>query len=237
MWNWCRAVSRDIHALLAYVCLVPRRRLRATPTHDRRFLALGLSFAGILVFLALAVVANLSYDATFPQPPSPEPETDESWKLFVPIREEPDRFPANTYLPRKREGLASGSIKLHLFDAEIDLVSVYDDRVWWESEHDRNDTEDDHRMHHTVEEPFRRLVELVDQHNALLKVQDAYRAEGIHAVRSLHKEGRALDLTAEGISLEKLAKLCWAAGFDWVYYEAPRDGGAHIHCSVRTYLR
>ena len=136
-------------------------------------------------------------------------------------------------MPPQGEGASSVSIGKVPFLPEHDLVKVFDKRVWWESEHDYNDTEDDHVMHKAIEEPFRRLVELVDQAGGRLKVQDAYRDVGIHAKKSLHKEGRALDLTSEVISLEKLASLCWAAGFDWVYYEAPKRGGHHIHVSVR----
>jgi hypothetical protein len=140
-------------------------------------------------------------------------------------------------MPRAGEGATSTSIRYVAFSPDRDLVRIEDDRVWWESEHDRNDTEDDHVFHYAMEEPLRRLIELVDKTNAKLKVQDAYRDQGIHAKESLHKQGRAVDLTAEGISLEKLAKLCWAAGFDWVYYESPRRGGAHVHASVRERKR
>jgi hypothetical protein len=152
----------------------------------------------------------------------------------MPVRDEPRRFKARTHLPRKPERFASGAVNAAAFFPKYDLVHVDDPRVWWESEHDSGDTEDDHIMHRSVEEPFRRLVELVARHGGTLKVQDAYRAEGIHAKRSLHKEGRALDLTCDELGLEKLSKLCWAAGFDWVYFEAPKRGGAHVHVSVRA---
>lgn len=154
--------------------------------------------------------------------------------LTHPVREAPRRFRANTHLPTYGEGKASGSMGYYPFMPKHDLIHIQDGRVWWESEHDVNDTEDDHIIHRSMEEPLRRLIELVDQEGAVLKIQDAYRDEGIHAVRSLHKEGRAVDLTSEGISLEKLSKLAWAAGFDWVYNEAPKRGGAHVHASVRA---
>ncbi len=64
-------------------------------------------------------------------------------------------------------------------------------------------------------------------------MQDAYRPGGIHNPTSLHKEGRAIDITCKELSLEKLAKLCWAAGFDWVYHEVKAKLGAHVHCSVK----
>ena len=68
----------------------------------------------------------------------------------------------------------------------------------------------------------------------------------VHAARSLHCEGRALDLTLgrpgsdkslsgpeASAALERLAKLAWQAGFDWVYNEWPKGGGPHVHASVR----
>jgi len=150
-----------------------------------------------------------------------------------PAREIPDRFPANTQMPASGEGAASLSIGRVPFDPDRDLLAVWDDRVWWESEHDEGDDEDDHIMHFAMEEPLRRLIELVDREKGTLKVQDAYRGAGIHARTSLHKQGRAIDLTCDELGLERLAKLTWAAGFDWVYYEAPKTGGHHIHASVR----
>jgi D-alanyl-D-alanine dipeptidase len=120
-----------------------------------------------------------------------------------------------------------------MFLAQYDLVRIDDPRVWWESDNDHKDTEDDHLFHRAMEEPFRRLVELVHQAGGTLEVHDAYRPEGIHAPLSLHREGRAVDVTCDQLGLEKLAKLAWAAGFDWVYHEVPRRGGAHVHASVR----
>lgn len=149
-------------------------------------------------------------------------------------RTPPDKFPRNSYLPNIREADASGPICFSRFSAGRDLIYVDDRRVWWESEHDKEyDDEDDHSMHYAIEAPFRRLVEYVCASNATLKVQECYRASGIHNRHSLHKEGRALDLTAEGMDLETLAKLAWMSGFDWVYYECPKRGGYHIHASVR----
>ena len=189
-------------------------------------------FAIMTTLVAVGVVGRFSIHYTTPE----IVETDQPvWMkdLTQPVRDEPTRFRARSYKPNLREGKASGSIGTGAFLAKYDLVRVEDSRVWWESEHDKNDTEDDHIMHRSIEEPFRRLIELMDKSGGRLKVQDAYRDEGVHARKSLHKEGRALDLTSEGVSLEKLAKLCWAAGFDWVYYESPKRGGAHVHVSVR----
>lgn len=154
--------------------------------------------------------------------------------IFKPVRPIPATFRANSKLPAIREGVASGSIHLFPFDPARDLIRVEDSRVWWESDHDDHtgDTEDDHLMHWAMEEPFRRLVELLQQKHpkGVLKVQDAYRPTGIHGLHSLHKQGRALDLTGNNIPLSEIARLAYASGFDWVYYET--TGGAHIHASV-----
>lgn len=161
----------------------------------------------------------------------PAPEID----LASPVREVPRRFPARTFLPKRREGLASISIDQVRFDPDRDLTEVHDDRVWWESEHDVGDTEDDHLVHRALEVPLRRLIELVSAEGGTLKVQDSYRDQGIHSSRSLHRQGRAVDLTCDELGLERLAQLAWAAGFDWVYYEAPQRGGHHVHASVRPH--
>jgi hypothetical protein len=147
-------------------------------------------------------------------------------------RPEPPRFPARSHMPARREDAVCGAPAGHFFPRH-DLVRVEDDRVWWESDNDRNDTEDDHLMHRSLEEPFRRLVELVTRAGGTLKVQDVYREQGIHSPQSLHKEGRAVDLTCDELGLERLSRLAWAAGFDWVYYEIPRNNGEHVHASVR----
>ncbi len=154
--------------------------------------------------------------------------------LHAPVREAPARFPPNTCLPDVRETEACGAIDLATFSPGRDLVFVDDHRVWWESDaKGGRDGECDHSMHRRLATPFRRLVELAAGCGARLKVHDAYRATGIHSPRSLHREGRAIDLTSDDISLEEVAKLAWQAGFDWVYHECPRSGGHHVHASVR----
>ena len=150
------------------------------------------------------------------------------------VRRQPSRFPKETHLPRKNELLACGPINLKTFSPSRDLVRFDDKRVWWESDHGHG-PEDDHMINQALEEPLRKLINLVDKRGGVLKVYDAYRATGVHLSNSLHKEGRAMDLTCNEMSLETLAKLCWAAGFDWVYYEGPsKKGGDHIHCSVKS---
>ncbi|NQU41121.1 MAG: hypothetical protein HQ523_14310 [Lentisphaerae bacterium] len=153
--------------------------------------------------------------------------------LILPLRQPPATFPPGTYQPNKRESEASGPIDLGDFSAGRDLTYIEDDRVWWESDNDTNDVECDHTVHNAMRTPFERVIELVAERGGTLKVQDTYRPDRIHNDRSLHKEGRAIDLTCNEMSLEELAKLCWQAGFDWVYNEkGSRSNGPHVHASV-----
>ncbi len=213
--------------------------------------------AHLLVILVLSVRGSLDRrvkpeTAPATEEPAPEPVAQEEPPFR--LRPFPASFPRRSCMPDVRESEACGSISNSLFSPGRDLVFVDDPRVWWESEFDgETDDECDHTMHRSIEAPFRRLVELVCASNATLRVQECYRATGIHSGASLHKEGRALDLTCPdldpsvpktsptnpdqvlptALSLEILAKLCWAAGFDWVYYEVPRNSGAHLHVSMR----
>lgn len=194
--------------------------------------------------------------------PQPEPEADAEAPAaqepeapqIVQVRPFPDRFARGSHMPDIKESEACGAISNSVFSPGRDLVYVEDPHVWWESDFDgETDDEDDHSMHRSIEPAFRRLVAMLEASNATLRVQEAYRPTTIHSSLSLHKEGRALDLTcpdldpscertdpANGaqilptaLSLEILAKMCWAAGFDWVYYEVPKKSGAHIHASCR----
>jgi len=196
------------------------------PAYQRRIIIGGMISATLVFAAGLGIVAlRAKHGRSW--------VTEEAIRrpLDLPVREEPAKFPSRTHLPSLREGLASGSIELSTFSPGRDLVYINDTRVWWESDNDAEDTEDDHTIHKSLEAPLRRLIELVCQNGGTLKVQDAYRPNGVHNRQSLHKEGRAVDVTCDEIPLEKLAKLCWAAGFDWVYYET--RGGAHVHCSVK----
>lgn len=150
-----------------------------------------------------------------------------------PPRELPRRFPRNTHLPPIKESLASGPIDLGTFNPTQDIVRFEDWSVWFESDYDKVREEDDHMVHRSILAPLKRLVRLVEGNGGKLKIHEGYRCTGVHKTRSLHREGRALDLTCEKLSLSELAKLCWVAGFDWVYYEAPKGGGEHVHCSVK----
>ncbi len=161
-----------------------------------------------------------------------------------PVREAPAKFPRNAKMPDKRESEVSGAISNTGFSPGRDLVYVTDSRVWWESDNDGDaDDECDHTMHKAMEIPFRRLVNLVSDAGWQLRVQEAYRPDGIHSSKSLHKEGRALDITMDKTprishyeriaAYEELCKMAWQAGFDWVYYEYNGGTGPHVHASVR----
>jgi hypothetical protein len=149
------------------------------------------------------------------------------------FREEPEKFPPKSYMPKVRESAASGGIDLNTFSAGRDLIYFDNKTVWWESDNDDStyDTEDDHTIHKNIKEPLEKVIFLVNQAGGTLKVQDTFRGNGIHSSKSLHKEGRAVDLTAKNLGLEQLAKFAWMAGFDWVYFET--SGGHHIHASVK----
>jgi len=156
-----------------------------------------------------------------------------SKKNYDPVREITSKFRADTHRPPNNEGDTSGKRNADLFSAGRDLIFVDDSRVYWESDNDKNDVECDHSMHKSIEEPVRLLIELVCARGGTLEVQDAYRPSGVHNTRSLHKEGRAIDITCDELGLEALASLAWASGFDWVYFEKSSRGGAHVHVSVK----
>ncbi len=210
--------------------------MRALTTSGRMT---AIAISSVLLLLATGIGVRLRHVgqhrqlATAPSvPPARERDSAPPAPLSA-VRELPSAFPRNTHLPPIREGDVSGSVDPDLFSPGRDLVYVDDPRVWWESDHDKDDDECDHSVHRAMEIPLRRLIALVCARNGVLEVHDAYRPAKIHSSRSLHKEGRALDITCDELGLEELAKLCWGAGFDWVYYEASAKGGAHVHVSVR----
>ena len=157
--------------------------------------------------------------------------------LFNPVRAAPAYFPPNSNMPTGKEVNTSGAIHLESFDPQKELIRFDDPRVWFESDQDTHDTEDDHQIHRAIEIPLKRLVNLIEKRGGKLKVQEAYREASdkrkIHLETSLHREGRALDLTDDVLGLGDLAKLCWQAGFDYVLYEVPSKGGRHLHCSAK----
>ena len=158
-------------------------------------------------------------------------------ELLKPVRPAPVSFPANSNLPTGRESLTSGAIDLKRFNPQKELIRFHDPRVWFESDHNKSETENDHIIHRAVEIPLKRLVNLVEQKGGKLKIREAYRERSnqrsFHLENSLHREGRALRLISDNLDLSELAKLAWQAGFDYVLYEVPASGGAHIHCSVK----
>jgi hypothetical protein len=237
--SWLAGFLRAFGDILAYGLERFLHPLRGLPAGERViFLVLTFSGLGATVLLGqfsslpglhIPVPANL--DNVRRAKPAVAP-IGPLHDLAKPVREIPPNFRLSQSRPARTEADVSGPIELFDFNTSRDLVRVHDTRVWWESENDGHtrDTEDDHLMHWSVEEPFRRLVELVVREKGLLKVQDIYRAEGVHKAVSLHKQGRAVDLTCENMSLARLAALTYAAGFDWVLYE--RGGGHHVHASV-----
>ena len=230
---WMRDIYREFRHFLKHMGIIPRERLRKLSKADRYFLLCSSVISILTLGVALIVTGHTTDPRTWRLPgfDVTEPRVVD---LTKPVRDIPVRFPANTHLPKRKEQVVSGPLNPRRFDPMKNLVCIEDPRVWWESDFDNNDVEDDHLVHETMEEPLRRLIELVTAAGGELKVQDAYREEGVHHDLSMHKEGRAVDLTCDEIGLEKLACLCWASGFDWVYYEAPKRGGAHIHCSVKN---
>ena len=195
----------------------------------------GGGISAVTVFLmGLLIVTVLTRRAQCVSVPGPEiPVVDVAVEKPFELRPMPSSFRGNTYRPNIREGEASGSIDMGSFSPGKMLAYVDDPRVWWESDNDVGDTECDHSMHAAMEAPLRRLMDLVHERDGTLEVHDAYRPAGIHNAKSLHREGRAIDLTCDELGLEELAKLCWMAGFDWVFHESKARGGAHVHCSMK----
>ncbi|HNR93862.1 MAG TPA: hypothetical protein PKM67_03310 [Kiritimatiellia bacterium] len=224
--KWADAAAREVWAFLKFAGHLAR------PSSHPAVQVSGLLSLAILIGL-LAYISRATVHYAY-IPPGESVLQQAELHLLTAVRAEPDAFKPNMRLPHRSEIRSSGAIHLKAFFPEYDLMHVDDPRVWWESDHDTDDVEDDHLVHYAMEIPLKRLIELVHREGGKLKVQDAYRADGIHYPKSLHKEGRAIDLTCENMTLEKLAKLCWAADFDWVFYEAPKGGGHHIHASVRA---
>lgn len=238
--KWFLKILDEFRRHTAHALALLGAWVKPSPTPAGRLHQLS-GLVSALVILGAVVLVSRAPARLYVPPPEDWAMTEQSQAhlpdpmpdLTQPVREIPNRFPARTRRPTQRETDSSIGIGKVPFRPERDLVEVYDDRVFWESDHDRGDTEDDHLVHAALEIPLRRLIELVAQAGGSLEVHDAYRDVGIHAPLSLHKEGRAVDLTCDDLGLEELGKLTWAAGFDWVFYEAPRGGGHHIHASVR----
>jgi hypothetical protein len=232
--NWFRDLWAEWIRLIAVAAHPLRRPFSGKDSSNRLALCAGLSSVAISLTVAFVLASKVRNPSVEPVPiPELNPGRYAD-RVFEAVRTIPVRFRANERMPTRSEKSSSGTLDDSNFHPEFDLVRIEDDRVWWESEHDKGDTEDDHLFHRVMEEPFRCLVHLVSESGATLKVQDVYRPEGVHHSKSLHKQGRAIDITAKDMSLSELGKLAWAAGFDWVFYESPRGGGAHIHASMRA---
>lgn len=214
------------------------------PGAFRRWMRGAMAFAGAVCIVGLLVCAIFERRGKVPaEEESKKPEDGEKKQeavqppdLFNPVRPAPATFPPDSNLPRGKEIYASGPIDLATFKPKEDLIRFEDKRVWFESDNDHADDEDDHLIHRAAEVPLKRLVNLLEKKGGKLKVHEAYRAADknkVHLACSLHCEGRAVDLTCEKVSLSDLAKLAWQSGFDFVLYEKPAKSGVHLHCSVR----
>lgn len=204
------------------------------------------------LFLGGLLLGFLLRGAVPTPPPRPAPVVAPSIPATTAdaLRPAPDKpITKDHHWPADRESAVCGGIRLDDFSAGRDLVYVDDPTVWWESDQDakENDTEDDHSMNVALEPAFRRLVALLarEKPDLQLRVQECFRAAGVHSARSLHAEGRALDVTVgrkDGSRLptaeteaaySELASFCWQAGFDWVFFENATGTGPHIHASVK----
>lgn len=184
-------------------------------------LLLSLIFLGIVIFINSIFLRS-------------KKEIQTEIKVLL-VREIPASFPVGTHLPNIRETDVCGAIDPANFEPLKYLVYFYDPRVIWESDVDTNGEEDDHLIHRDMVERLVNLIELVTRRKGTLVVMDAYRPYGGgHTQNSLHREGRAIDLKSKGITLEELAKFCWAVGFDWVYLEGKSGVPTHVHCSIRS---
>ena len=232
-----KQLKEDAHGVIKHAVSIARAPHRELSTFES--CAAGVAFL-ILIGIGSVAFVDAKHDAGGPPFNFRWPELQLGFippdvvPLDRPVRDEPRNFPARSMMPARKEDSVSGPVNRGLFYPKTDLIRIDDPRVWYESDYDKNDTEEDRIFHRAMEEPMRRLIELVHQAGGRLEVHDAFRGEGIHKDNSLHKEGRAVDITDDVLGLERLAKLAWASGFDWVYYEVPKNGGAHIHASVRA---
>jgi hypothetical protein len=92
----------------------------------------------------------------------------------------------------------------------------------------------DRRMSRRTHERLHALAKLVDREwpGTRPRVTEAWDENIEHGEKSVHYEGRALDLTTSDMApakLGRLSALAREAGFDWVYFEDE----THIHVSVR----
>lgn len=231
--EWLTEYARETHHIIHFLVGLlwdtqPELTSQCTRLYHA-FILTSLIVLGVSVFLAFQIgTVPGFYPPPLPLLPPPQQPVAPSVYAMLPVRPLPDQFLRNAKKPDCREGHAALSISEVPFQASRDLVFFHDDRAWFESDHDQGDTEDDHVIHQAMELPMSRLVNMVHEAGGRLKIQDSFRASGIHSPSSLHKQGRAVDLTCDELSLETIAKFAWSAGFDWVYYEAPSRGGGTI---------
>lgn len=140
--------------------------------------------------------------------------------------------PRGTYHPDKAEAEVVGAI-----NARINRRSPYFQRlVRVESEaivfKDEEGTGADRLMTTRTRERLERLSSLVlrEWPGVRLRVTEAWDENAEHGAKSVHYEGRALDLTTsdqDSSRLGRLAGMAIEAGFDWVIHES-----THVHASV-----
>lgn len=92
----------------------------------------------------------------------------------------------------------------------------------------------DRRMTRRTHERLHALARLVDREwpGKKPRVTEAWDEDIEHGDKSVHYEGRALDLTVSDVDSSKLGRLSALArdaGFDWVYFE----DATHVHVSTR----
>jgi hypothetical protein len=112
-----------------------------------------------------------------------------------------------------------------------DLVRNGDSRVVFK---DEERTGADRMMTPRLRSRVGELSSLVSRQwpSVSLRVTEAWDENAEHGERSLHYEGRAVDMTTsdrDAAKLGCLAGLAVRAGFDWVYFE----GSTHVHASVK----
>jgi hypothetical protein len=97
---------------------------------------------------------------------------------------------------------------------------------------DEEGTGADRLMTPRLEARLQRLASLVSREwpGVQLRVTEAWDENREHGERSVHYEGRAVDLTTSDLDntrLARLAGLALSAGFEWVAHEP-----THVHASV-----
>jgi len=133
----------------------------------------------IIAFIALLITTCVRRRHTHKPVINPPVKKELPAKQEFKLRKKPEKFKPNTYLPRKKESAASGAIDLATFSPGKSLIYIDDKRVWWESDHDKGDIEDDHTIYFTMEKPLRRLIELVVQENATLIILETPLAQRV----------------------------------------------------------